>query len=412
MQIDSELLLVESSLSSNISSLKSAQSTLSSYFDSISSIFSGELSSINSYFNGGTASGSLQGEISTLNGKVQTISSQVKESLSDIITRAEALVSNIGKLKTKLSAAQAASNLYSRYCSYTAEQLAERGINLGYYRSDRDAKVKDFNDYQDTLKGELASLKAADIALASLSSSDSTSLQDISVIGSTFERLQFQCNGLTYDYYIYVPQIEGAEKLPMVTYLHGNTQSNTEWEINHIPLIKDIKEGKNFPGIVLIPLSGYANFSSGGPIKMTTELTNKIIDEYNVDTERMGIVGYSGGGVGAFVTITNNPNRYSTAAIISGATTFENCEKIANTDIKLRLVTGDQDTNNKSKNKMYYDHFKKVNPEMDIELEWVKGIDGAHNYLDEWSLSKTDLIKDMFYDMYGIAPLNNNTPSE
>ncbi len=119
------------------------------------------------------------------------------------------------------------------------------------------------------------------------------------------------------DYLLYLPkEYNGKEKFPLMLFLHGSGErgSNLELVKKHGPP-KLIEEGKDFPFIIVSP-----QCPSG--IRWKTNiliaLIDDIINNYNVDENRIYITGLSMGGYGTWKLANEISDRLAAAIPICG----------------------------------------------------------------------------------------------
>ena len=249
--IDSELTSVEGKLSNELENLETAYRELTSTLSTINSVFTNDFSSIPTGFYGGNASLSIQDEISQLEEKYNKVKLQIESELRNIIDRTISLIAKIGELREKQAAAISAYNHYCWVCSLTAEQISELGVSVAAALSEKNRTYNEFSNLQASLKAELASLRGVDIEMPNLSSVDVTSLDDITIIGRELNTIQFEYEGNTYEYLLYVPQTAEKVDLPMVTFLPGFGERGTA--LTNTALPKDIVNGEDYPAIIMMP---------------------------------------------------------------------------------------------------------------------------------------------------------------
>ena len=135
-------------------------------------------------------------------------------------------------------------------------------------------------------------------------------------------------NGLKY--VLFVPKNTDLNKnTPLIVSFHGgygvgNCKNNTTGTVSYQYLLTILKENPNtsFPAIVLAPRSETCNYRDSN--RKVSEIIMDVIKEYNIDTDRIALTGYSQGAAGALDMMYQNYNAskiYSVAAIISPAAT-------------------------------------------------------------------------------------------
>ncbi|MDO6760105.1 prolyl oligopeptidase family serine peptidase [Tamlana sp. 2_MG-2023] len=120
-------------------------------------------------------------------------------------------------------------------------------------------------------------------------------------------------NNTEIQYFLYTP-IQKQELYPLVVFLHGGAQSDTDLNIakaHGIP--KRIAEGKDFPFYVFAPLN--PNKNGLWDDRAIHKKVTKLVDSLPIDKKRIYLAGLSRGGDGIWRMAVNNPNTY--AAMIS-----------------------------------------------------------------------------------------------
>ena len=153
---------------------------------------------------------------------------------------------------------------------------------------------------------------------------------------------------------------------PLLLFLHGGDRSNTK----HHPKKYAERASVNFPFIVVAPHCTGGCSWSGVDFEA---LLKKVQQEYNVDTKRMYITGYSMGGYGTWSALEKYALLFAAAAPIAGG---GNASKIcvAN-NLPIKAYHGDKDNViDYSQSKKMIDALKKCNGK--AELVTIK--DGNH----------------------------------
>ena len=158
--------------------------------------------------------------------------------------------------------------------------------------------------------------------------------------------LSLRCKNGSFNlgYYIYNPQEYAEEKLPLIVFLHGagergnGTSELEKVKVNGLP--KYLSEGKEYPAIILVPQCP-EGIVWNNLIFALKELIDTIIEEYNIDTERISITGISMGGFGTWEMGITYPELFSAMAPICGGGLSWRCGRIK--DIPIWAFHGDAD---------------------------------------------------------------------
>lgn len=154
-----------------------------------------------------------------------------------------------------------------------------------------------------------------------------------------------QCNNgnFTMGYYIYTPQ--KSEKLPLIVFLHGaGERGNGTTELEKVKthgLPKYLNSGKEYPAIVLAPQCPEGRVWNN-LIFALKELIDTVIENYNVDTDKISITGISMGGFGTWEMGISYPELFSAMAPICGGGLSWRCDRVKN--IPIWAFHGDSDT--------------------------------------------------------------------
>ncbi len=188
--------------------------------------------------------------------------------------------------------------------------------------SEIDKLNKDFTKKSEDAEDKLKALKGMDADLQFVK--DFTSTDYLSKIdqlnGGSFEKASYKAsNGVVVNYYIWIPNYgEEVEGLPVHMYLHGSGETGTG-VLNH-GLPKLIADGSVVPeGIVICPqASSYNDFYNKEYHAALVELTTKVANENNGDTNKISLSGHSMGAIGGYKMINEFPGHFAAFMPISG----------------------------------------------------------------------------------------------
>lgn len=196
-------------------------------------------------------------------------------------------------------------------------------------------------------------------------------------------------------YWCYRPTESKEEALPLIIYLHGKdgcgNNPSRVLQIEGIP--QYIDKGKLYPDAIVVapqcPVG--SSWTAYSPDVMT--LIEKVIEEENVDVNRISLTGASLGGIGTFNIAINNPDVFSAIVPVCGSVYAPKCSVLKN--VPTRIFHGTKDYGMgfsvKDADKVIRDNGG------DCELIWLEG-EGheiRHIYTDaeydiiNWMISQT-----------------------
>lgn len=167
------------------------------------------------------------------------------------------------------------------------------------------------------------------------------SAQVLQAQSSRFNSQQYiDADGDTLNYRVSYPDFSGSQSYPLVIFLHGggergnDNESQLKWGVQNLVTDHAMMTHK---AIVLAPQSPedsrWSNFEGqfredgeplrladepSKPLKMTMEVVDQIIENFNVDTDRIYITGLSMGGFGTWDAIARWPERFAAAVPVCG----------------------------------------------------------------------------------------------
>jgi len=127
---------------------------------------------------------------------------------------------------------------------------------------------------------------------------------------------------VTANYLLYLPKdyTDYGRKSPLMLFLHGAGErgSNLELIKKHGPP-KLIEQGKEFPAIVVAPqCPADQRWYERWNRKMLETLLDDIVENYNVDTDRIYLTGMSMGGLATWRLAADHPGRFAAIVPICG----------------------------------------------------------------------------------------------
>lgn len=151
-------------------------------------------------------------------------------------------------------------------------------------------------------------------------------------------------NKSTLNYLVFLPQsYDTSKKWPLILSLHGsgergnNIDNVKKWGIHKI-----LKENDNFPFVVVSPQCPAGEIWEM-QFKALKDLLNEMESNYNIDSERIYLTGYSMGGYGTWNFAILNPERFTAIVPISGgAISPKKALRLKN--VPIWVAHGDSDT--------------------------------------------------------------------
>ena len=171
----------------------------------------------------------------------------------------------------------------------------------------------------------------------------------------------FTYNG--WNYYLYVPKnVKKNEKKPLIVFLHGSEERGSDIKsLEGYGFPKYIKKGQEYNAFILVPQLPKNKYWSNEE-EATMKLIKKVVNDYNIDEDKISLSGFSLGAMGMPNIIKKNQNYFSCAVLIACggnkkgfASYFKN--------IPVRFYAGSKDTKfgNSSDTKAFINAVKKVN---------------------------------------------------
>lgn len=291
--------------------------------------------------------------------------SKNKDTIVNKFTKIGELLTSIGTsvsgdLKSMLSKAQEIIDIVAEMDRLSKDEAAQQTTlsgELNKAEEDRNARTisasraaiaddtSKFNQYKTDAENKLRDLKSMDANLdfvTQFSNTDYLAYLDQLQYG-TFERTSYTAsNGVTVDYYIYIPDYGGneVEGLPVHLYLHGSGE-NGNGALN-CGLPKLINDREITPSGIVICLQGHFDFNEAKYQEAVIELCDKVVEENNADHNKISLSGHSLGAITGYSLVHDNPNYFSAFIPISGCSnkSFKDVE----TDITVWAFHGAHDS--------------------------------------------------------------------
>lgn len=124
--------------------------------------------------------------------------------------------------------------------------------------------------------------------------------------------------------------------LPLVIFLHGKSETGSLARAKELKPVKSVTDGtldglEDF--VFLAPASPRGTlWVSNSALDKLMVLIPKIVEEYNIDTNRIYLTGFSAGGMAVWSLVNKYPNMFKAAVTVSGTLTI-NPDNFVNTPI-------------------------------------------------------------------------------
>ncbi len=153
-------------------------------------------------------------------------------------------------------------------------------------------------------------------------------------------------NGFSFDYWINIPD-NATDNMPLLLFLHGGCNIR---DANLVPTLKQVDyvvnsyDGKPF--ILLAPVNGTPDWHSNSSIPISLKgLLDKTVKDYNINTQKIYIMGFSMGSMGTWNMVNLYPDYFAAAVPISCCQVNTNNPKNF-LHTKIRAISGTYDPNN------------------------------------------------------------------
>ncbi len=151
------------------------------------------------------------------------------------------------------------------------------------------------------------------------------------------------------------PKLEPGRKYPLVLWLHGFGESDNDnmRQLSHLQKAMDCFFGENRLEFFMIAtqcpkdnpnwfLSVSPEGQGDAPIAIADEILRAVIEEYPVDTDRLGVMGLCSGGDAAWKYVAKHPGRF--ASLVPCSASVDNLHSSAFADIAVWVFNNKNDT--------------------------------------------------------------------
>lgn len=151
-------------------------------------------------------------------------------------------------------------------------------------------------------------------------------------------------------YWVYVPE-NFEPGMPLVVYLHSSLAMNRKALTDPLPRMIIDGEIENVQAVVLVPqLPGDTDKDWLSAFDAVNDIVAKVMDEYQVDPDRVALAGFSLGAITAFEFVESTPDRYARMLSICGKVNYVRVQvdSFRNTELKVFTAAHDQTVNSAS----------------------------------------------------------------
>ena len=271
-----------------------------------------------------------------------TINSSLTSDLTNILNKAQSVIDKIGELDDINAEIDRQNEIISTQNNSenpNRTTISAANSRINSEKNKFNTTVAEANRMLTELRGMDASLSFVE----QFSNSDYTAYLDQLQYG-TFEKQSYKAkNGVTVNYWIYVPDYgQDVEGLPVHLYLHGSGETGSG--VLNCGLPKLIKEESITPSGIVICLqaSTTSDFYNANYQDAVIELCDNVVETYNADSNKISLSGHSMGAIAGYKMVTNYPNYFSAFVPISGLSF--NGEQLKDSDTEIWIFHGANDS--------------------------------------------------------------------
>ena len=325
-EISTDLKNFKNSVKDSLADMKTCLNTISTSVDTLKSISDSIKTKTDSLYK----SENKALVLSTFDGLNETyseIKKSVDDTLKNILTTSESIISKVSELESINEEIQ----MYQRKVNNNNGDSEEEKRNKRNAQDSIGQKNLRFNEVHGEATTLLSTLKSLnDTINIEKSNNNNVEEDDIIADGGVFKKASYTAfNGKVVNYYMYVPNVsDSSTKLPMVVYFHGiqdtvdrNTANNFKYGGGLAGLVQQNKLQPK--GIIIFPQATDGTIDREFLLpdyqKAVIELAYDVADKYNGDTKRLSVAGHSNGGAAVYHIVNNYPGVFSAAVPISCA---------------------------------------------------------------------------------------------
>ena len=185
-------------------------------------------------------------------------------------------------------------------------------------------------------------------------------------------------NGLKVSYNIYIPE-NATTDMPLIVWLHGQGYLNKKLPQDY-GVIKMAREQCEDRFIIVQPMASYG-WHVEKQFNAILDLTNYIVSEYQMDTDRVILTGHSLGSLGAWYYAENATERWAAVVPVSNRCT-NRVDNLLESNLTIWAFCSNWDTyENITGTQKTVDTLKNSNPDRDIQYTIMEGYN--HNDMAE-----------------------------
>ncbi len=191
-----------------------------------------------------------------------------------------------------------------------------------YHHGNNSTNILNESNYSINTMDEEASVTIYDMANNTIDINCNTIDKSTTIPRSYTSEKFTLSNGRDYEYWFYKPNNNTVrQKLPLLIYLHGDGGKKSMNDVNLFSYPAFVSSGLDFPFYMIAPhVDKTDDFGTDSRVSKTYELINYIINNYNIDKDRIIIVGGSSGARGVYRMVTKYKDLFSCMVIGSGIT--------------------------------------------------------------------------------------------
>lgn len=138
-------------------------------------------------------------------------------------------------------------------------------------------------------------------------------------------------NDSTFPYWLNVPN-NATSGMPLVVFLHGDGEMGSSSAVQGLPGVQYMANASR-SYISVAPVGSNYDWSGSGKQQDLMTLINKVASDYNVDKNRIYLMGFSRGAIGTWDLVSSNPNYFAAAVPVSCGPSSANAANFKHTKI-------------------------------------------------------------------------------
>lgn len=180
----------------------------------------------------------------------------------------------------------------------------------------------------------------------------------------------------SYDFLIDTANYRKEEKCPLLIFLHGRSLSGHDLNrVKRYGVLYAKNRGLEMPSSLIIA----PQTANGWDPDKVNDVLDYVLQNYNVDENRVYVCGMSMGGYGTMDFVGKYPDKVAAAVAICGGGTLKYAESLAKVPLWIQHGSADRAVP-VSESKKIFQAIKKVNPEAEATLTIIPG--GTHGSVE------------------------------